>query len=207
MTGAQLITFKVSLLSTLTVVLVYVLGSQFTLLRNLEAKALNLRFQVRGAQHPESPVILVGIDDRSIDQLGRWPWSRSRFAEIVQRLHAAGAKAVAFDLLLTESETTIDQALLGRLRPALEAFDRLLPTDERQALEHILRQMDESSGPDAALASAMRAAMGRRYPNLSRSFGRGTWRCPESAIHPALRDIHDPWPPPDWDGVYIMPTK
>src|SRR5215510_2036782 len=110
MTGVRLTAFKVSLLSTLIVALLYVWASQSTLLSNIEAKALDLRFHVRGVKQPGAPVILVVIDDRSIAELGRWPWSRRRFAEIVQRLHAAGAKVVAFDLLFTEPETAIEQA-------------------------------------------------------------------------------------------------
>jgi hypothetical protein len=158
MTGVRLTAFRVSLLSTLSVVLLYVWASQTTLGRNLEAKALDLRFHLRGVKQPGTPVILVAIDDRSIAELGRWPWSRRHFAAIVQRLHAAGAKVVAFDLLFTEPEAGVEQALLSRARRALEAFAKPLQAPEREAFEHIVRQMEESSGPDAALASAMRAA-------------------------------------------------
>ena len=115
MTRGRLTAFRASLLSTLIVVLLYVWASQSTLLRNVEAKALDLRFHLRGMKQPGAPVILVAIDDRSIAELGRWPWSRRRFAEIVQWLHAAGAKVVAFDLLFTEPETAVEPALLHRV--------------------------------------------------------------------------------------------
>ncbi len=158
MSAVRLTAFRVSLLSTLIVVMLYVWASQFTLLRNFEAKALDLRFHLRGMQQPEAPVILVVIDDRSIAELGRWPWSRRRFAEIVQRLRAAGAKVVAFDLLFTEAETAIEQTLLRRVRQALDAFDEPLPAPEREAFEHLVRRMAESSDADVAFASAMREA-------------------------------------------------
>ena len=158
MTRGRLTTFRASLLSTLIVVLLYVWASQSTLLRNVEAKALDLRFHLRGMKQPGAPVILVAIDDRSIAELGRWPWSRRRFAEIVQWLHAAGAKVVAFDLLFTEPETAVEPALLHRVRQALEDFDGPLQAPEREAFEHIVRRMEESSGADVAFASAMREA-------------------------------------------------
>jgi CHASE2 domain-containing sensor protein len=158
MTIGRLTAFRASLLSTLIVVLLYVWASQSTLLRNVEAKALDLRFHLRGMKQPGAPVILVAIDDRSIAELGRWPWSRRRFAEIVQWLHAAGAKVVAFDLLFTEPETAVEPALLHRMRQALEDFDGPLQAPEREAFEHIVRRMEESSGPDVAFASAMREA-------------------------------------------------
>jgi adenylate cyclase len=158
MNGVRLTAFGVSLLSTLIVLLLYVGTSQSTLLRNLEAKALDLRFHLRGPQPSGTPIILVAIDDRSIAELGRWPWSRSRFAEIVQRLHAAGARVVAFDLLFSEPEIAIDQALLSRVRQALETSEAPLHIPAREAFDSIVRQLGENSGPDAALASAMRQA-------------------------------------------------
>jgi len=67
--------------------------------------------------------VLIVIDDRSIAELGRWPWSRRHFAEIALRLHATGAKVIAFDLLLAEPETADEWALLRRSRQILQAFD------------------------------------------------------------------------------------
>ena len=158
MTRLQLNAFRVSLLSTLIVVLLYVWASQTTLLHNLEAKALDLRFQLRGAKSPSSPVVLIVIDDRSIAELGRWPWTRRQFAEITQRLHVAGAKVIAFDLLLAEPETAVEQALLRRLRQALQASDALSQALQLEALEQLLRQIENTGGPDVAFASALREA-------------------------------------------------
>ena len=47
-------------------------------------------------------LVIVAIDERSLAQIGRWPWSRQRLADLVDRLHTAGAKAVGLDLLLSE---------------------------------------------------------------------------------------------------------
>ena len=140
------------------VVLLYVWVSQTTLLHNLEAKALDLRFQLRGAKSPSSPVMLIVIDDRSIAELGRWPWSRRHFAEIAQWLHAAGAKVIAFDLLLAEPETADEWALLRRLRQILQSIDASSQAFQLEALEHLLRQIENTGGPDVAFASAIREA-------------------------------------------------
>ncbi len=158
MTGSQLTVFRVSLLSTFLMVLLYLWASQSTLLRNLEAKALDLRFQLRGAQSPASKVVLIVIDDRSIAELGRWPWSRKRFAEIIQRLHAAGARIVAFDLLFSEPEAAVKSKLLGDLRQTLEAFDLPLFEPKFQEFYQILMQMEQASDPDAVFAEAIREA-------------------------------------------------
>lgn len=54
--------------------------------------------------HGHGDVVILAIDDDSLQQLGRWPWSRQRHAELLDRLTAAGAKAVGFDVLFAEPQ-------------------------------------------------------------------------------------------------------
>ena len=94
----HLTAFRVSLLVTLGIIGLYQVTGQATLMRNLETRLLDLRLLWRGVQHPHVPVALVLIDDKSIAELGRWPWSRSRLASVVQQLTVAGARVIAFDI-------------------------------------------------------------------------------------------------------------
>lgn len=57
-------------------------------------------------------VVLVTIDERSLGHLGRWPWPRNLHAELVSKLHQAGAKTIVFDILF--SEPSPDDALLAK---------------------------------------------------------------------------------------------
>lgn len=63
----------------------------------------------------ERPVVLVDIDEDSIDQLGQWPWPRSDLAQLVDRLAQAGAKAVVFDIVFSESDRTSPDAVAAHL--------------------------------------------------------------------------------------------
>ncbi|MEZ5287833.1 MAG: CHASE2 domain-containing protein [Vicinamibacterales bacterium] len=47
---------------------------------------------------------VIAIDDASLAEVGQWPWPRGRLAELVRRLDAMGATAVAFDMLLSEPD-------------------------------------------------------------------------------------------------------
>ncbi|MEI6732667.1 MAG: adenylate/guanylate cyclase domain-containing protein [Comamonadaceae bacterium] len=58
-----------------------------------------------------TPVRVVDIDEASLKSYGQWPWPRTRIAELVQRLHAAGASAIAFDVLLAEPDRTSPRAM------------------------------------------------------------------------------------------------
>ncbi len=156
MTGMKLTAFRVSLLGTLFLVLLFVFGSQSTLLRNLEAKGLDLRFHLRGGRSPVSQVVLVVIDDRSIAELGRWPWSRKRFAEILQWLQQAGARTVALDLLFSESEAPVEREVLRSLRQTAASMDRALVGPQLEAFQQFLSQMEQTADPDVALATVLR---------------------------------------------------
>lgn len=69
----------------------------------------------RGAIHPD--IVIVAIDDRSLETLGRWPWSRDIHARMIDRLDAAGAQAVAYDILFPEPSPA-DPALADALHRA-----------------------------------------------------------------------------------------
>jgi PAS domain S-box-containing protein len=51
-------------------------------------------------------VVIVAIDDASIAQIGRWPWRRAVHAALLDQLRALSARAVAFDILMTEPDPT-----------------------------------------------------------------------------------------------------
>src|SRR5258708_21314625 len=62
---------------------------------------------IRLAPRPSSPspVTLVLIDDDSLRQYGRWPWSRTLLAQLVHNAGIAGASIIAVDILLTEPQS------------------------------------------------------------------------------------------------------
>ncbi|NVZ73033.1 CHASE2 domain-containing protein [Pseudomonas costantinii] len=58
-------------------------------------------------------ILLVSIDDRSLKQLGQWPWSRSVHADLIDRLSAAKPAGILFDVIFSEParEPANDQRL------------------------------------------------------------------------------------------------
>jgi adenylate cyclase len=62
---------------------------------------------------PDPKIVIVMVDQTSIEHFARyekifWPWPRSLYSPLLDFLHKAGAKAVAFDLLFTETSTYVD---------------------------------------------------------------------------------------------------
>ena len=52
---------------------------------------------LRGTQRPSPQVVIVAIDEKSIQKFGPMAWPRSEYVPLVERLSAAGAKVIGFD--------------------------------------------------------------------------------------------------------------
>lgn len=86
--------------------------SQWFLFPLVENFAYDQYFDARPPQ-PIDDYVIIAIDDPSLQKLGRFPWTRARYAELLPQL--ASAKVVAFDLLFAEPEAA-DAQLAAALR-------------------------------------------------------------------------------------------
>jgi adenylate cyclase len=94
--------FVITVLSIALTVLLFLID--VPILHLFELKLYDLRMQQRGELPPVAVVALAMIDEKSLDQEGRWPWPRAKIAELVNRLSADGAKVIAFDIGFLEPE-------------------------------------------------------------------------------------------------------
>jgi EAL domain-containing protein (putative c-di-GMP-specific phosphodiesterase class I) len=61
----------------------------------------NFLHTIRNGAHrtaASGKIVLIGIDDRSIEKLGRWPWPRRTLARIIDNLNDSGARRIFLDL-------------------------------------------------------------------------------------------------------------
>ena len=94
-------------------------------------------------------LLIVAIDEPSLEALGRWPWPRRLHAELLDRLAEARPRAITLDLLLTEPATD-DPALAAAMRalPVGLPAQFLIPGRDGRPFERI--------DPVPALARAAR---------------------------------------------------
>jgi adenylate cyclase len=80
----------------------------FSFINRLELDALDFRFRIRPDRykHPDPRIIVVDIDQRSQEVLGRWPFSRTHFAHMLDALREDGAKVAAFDITFSKPDET-----------------------------------------------------------------------------------------------------
>ena len=74
----------------------------------------------RNSLHPHKAsgdIVLVTIDDRSLREVGRWPWPRRYHAELTDKLTEAGANRIFLDIMFeTRSDAFDDQRLAEAIR-------------------------------------------------------------------------------------------
>ena len=68
------------------------------------SKLYDLSLRIRGALPAFKDVSVVAIDDPSVAAIGRWPWPRTKIAELIARLSEAGPKLIAFDIVFLPAE-------------------------------------------------------------------------------------------------------
>jgi len=108
----------------------------FEFVHRLELAALDARFQFRGRMPPDPRIVIVEIDQRSQEELGRWPFPRKHFAKLVDQLHADGARVIAFDIAFSQPDQTAQP-----LREMGEALAKTSPAS-RAAVEALRAQFD-----------------------------------------------------------------
>ena len=81
-------------------------------------------YQIVKQREPTAwPVAIVDIDEASLNSLGQWPWPRYLLAELVDRVTAAGAVVIGFDIVFPEPDRT-SPALLANGLPGLSKSAR-----------------------------------------------------------------------------------
>jgi serine/threonine-protein kinase len=81
---------------------VFALGGS-SLLQSLERKAYDLGVGMT-ERVPSDRIAIIAIDKQSLDNIGRWPWSRDIFADLIEKLAAAKAKVIATTVLFSEPQ-------------------------------------------------------------------------------------------------------
>ena len=72
-------------------------------------------------EYQPAPVRVVDIDEKSLSEVGQWPWSRRTLAELLQRLSDYGAAVVAFDLIFAEPDRTSPAAMAEQLEDEIDS--------------------------------------------------------------------------------------
>jgi adenylate cyclase len=126
--------------------------SRIQLLTWLDRVDYDLHLTLRPQSRPNPAVVVVDVNEKTLQDLGQFPFSRKIYKTLIERLEADGAKVIGFDLTFPERERNATLEELTALRENLitaEGFDsrsaaivqeRLTKLDADQEFGLALRQ-------------------------------------------------------------------
>ena len=92
--------------------------SAYNLSKNfLEDKAYDFLVKITAKTNPSKDIVVVAIDDQSINKIGRWPWKRTNYTDIFEYLENYGqAKIIVFDSIISSyGDKNDDETFFKRL--------------------------------------------------------------------------------------------
>jgi len=148
------------------VALAVALVSQADLVKSLERKAYDLGVRA-SSRIPSERIAVIAIDDTSIANIGRWPWSRDVHAQLVQKLAAAHAKVIGFTVFFSEPQIDPGLPYINQLR---DLYGLLSPAGQEQLSEFgsVLQEAENKLNTDRKLAASFSQAGNVVLPVLFR---------------------------------------
>lgn len=98
--------FLVGLAVAISIGAVFCIAFGFNLLYGVQLQSSDFLFRAASLNQNgelEEKIVVIGIDDKSLEQLGRFAsWPRSHYANLIDVLAEAKARVVVFDILFSE---------------------------------------------------------------------------------------------------------
>jgi CHASE2 domain-containing sensor protein len=148
------------------VALAVALVSQADLVKSLERKAYDLGVRA-SSRNPTERIAVIAIDDPSIANIGRWPWSRDVHAQLIQKLTAAHAKVIGMTVFFSEPQIDPGLPYINKLG---ELYGLLSPAGQEQLAEFgtVLKDAEDKLNTDRKLAESFSGAGNIVLPVLFR---------------------------------------
>ncbi len=105
----------------------------------------------------QSNVVIIDIDEQSLGKFGQFPWSRSVFAKILDKVNISNPKAVGFDIFFTEKDKQSPDEIIKSYN--------LIPTDVAELQK--LKGHDELFAEKLKETNSVIAVLGSNVPSHS----------------------------------------
>src|SRR5467141_413712 len=135
-------------LGAVVVLVVLVFNRSSDLIPSLEQKAYDLGMQST-SRLPSDKVAVIAIDDTSIANIGRWPWSREIHARMTDLLAGAKTKVIANTVFFSEPQVDPGYVYITKLLDLATA-----PTPEMAPIVALLKEAEQTLNTDRRLAES-----------------------------------------------------
>ncbi|MGE5468651.1 MAG: CHASE2 domain-containing protein, partial [Ignavibacteria bacterium] len=122
---------------------------QIGLINRLDAIIYDAKVRLSMSHEVDERIVILDIDEKSLAEVGRWPWSRERMATLVKKLFERdGIRLLGFDVVFAEPDDS----------SGLKSLDALAKREFRdsQAFQATFRHMRPQLDYDARFAAALK---------------------------------------------------
>ncbi len=141
-----------NLTAFITLLVIILVMFRFPVTEFIELKLYDFKFRYRGPIPAGKETVIIAIDDVSIKELGRWPWSREVLSRLVTRLKEAEPRVVGLDIIFAEREITAGVEALQQLHRSLAQANLATPK-----IAAVVEQEERRADVDRRLAQAIAA--------------------------------------------------
>jgi CHASE2 domain-containing sensor protein/tRNA A-37 threonylcarbamoyl transferase component Bud32 len=116
-------------------------------------------------RQPDPRLVLIEIDEKSIDRLGSWPWPRERIAQMIDLLRESGAKVIGLNLPFFEREVNQGLVAVKSFQERFEAFSfSKKDTSATDWVQERLHEMEKDLDGDGHLIASVSEAGNVIFP-------------------------------------------
>ncbi|MBG9388897.1 CHASE2 domain-containing serine/threonine-protein kinase [Caenimonas aquaedulcis] len=142
-------------------------------------------------RQPSDRIAIIAIDDQSIANIGRWPWSRDIHAQLIDKLAAAKAKTIVNTVFFFEPQTDRGLVFIRKLKEALGPEGSTGGNALVDNLHKVVAEAEATLDTDAKLAASMAKAGNVVIPSffqLGEAQGKVDKGLPAAALKSSVKD-------------------
>ncbi|BCM24176.1 CHASE2 domain-containing serine/threonine-protein kinase [Methyloradius palustris] len=141
----------------LVISLLFLFAGGTAILQSLERKAYDLGVEA-SSRNPGDKIAIIAIDDQSIANIGRWPWSREVHAKMIDLLAGAHAKVIGNTVFFIEPQIDPGLSYINKLAEVVANAPEISALPQSAELNSILKDAQANLNTDATLAASIKAA-------------------------------------------------
>ena len=92
----------ISLVVFFTITLIYLFIPKT--LESFDNRLRDYMFILRGSEPKSDDIIIIDVDDKSLQEVGQWPWSRDNVSNLLIQLTNSGVALIGFDMVFAEND-------------------------------------------------------------------------------------------------------
>ncbi|MBZ4672298.1 adenylate/guanylate cyclase domain-containing protein [Deferribacterales bacterium Es71-Z0220] len=110
----RVLIYKISAIIFIAIIGLFFYHQRYSFLEKISLSVNDYKYKLKSYFAPSEinkDIVIVAIDEKSINKLGRWPWGRKKIAELFSKLKPAAI--VGLDIVFSEPSNKIDDNILA----------------------------------------------------------------------------------------------